>query len=73
MILVHESILWEEVTLRTEAQVVAARVDCGGSFTVSSMYFSESHNFNNDIITDIIAQLPQPFLLLGDLDRIFET
>ena len=54
--------------MRNEAQIVAARVNYGGSFTVSSVYFSNTHNFNSDIVTDIITQLPQPFLLLGDFN-----
>ena len=47
---------------------MAARLDINGCFTVASAYFSGSHRFSYEILSSIIVQLPQPFLLLGDFN-----
>ena len=68
MLIIHESVPMTEINVQTEAQVVEARLDIYGCFTVASAYFSKSRRFLYEILSNIIVQLPQPFLLLGDFN-----
>ena len=68
MLLIHESVPMTEIQLQTEAQAVAATININGSITIASVYFSRAHNFTYDILRNLIEQLPQPLLVLGDFN-----
>ena len=54
------------VNLQTDLQVVAVQVDIGRTYTVASIYLPPNDDVTYDNMIDLIHQLPQPFLLLGD-------
>ena len=72
MLLIHESIPNQETELQTDLQVVAARVNIGRCITVASAHISRAHNFTYVRPANLINQLPQPILLLGDLNSYHE-
>ena len=72
MLLIRESTPNQEIELQTDVQVVAARVNMGRCITVASVYISRAHNFTYDNLANLINQLPQPILLLGDFNSYHE-
>ena len=55
-------------------EAVAARVRLGYEwYTICSMYLSPNIRFSEDDISSVIAQLPEPFLLLGDMNAKHPT
>ena len=67
----HEALQLENLG-RVEA--VAARVRLGYEwYTICSMYLSPNIRFSEDDISSVIAQLPEPFLLLGDMNAKHPT
>ena len=66
--LIHGDTPYQVVLLTTEIQAIAVRVNIGQLITVCNVYISGTHNFNYNIMNDLIEQLPRPFILLGDLN-----
>ena len=56
------------LTIRTTLQAVAVQVDLTRKYSICSLYLPPNENVSRDDIVDIIHQLPQPFLLVGDLN-----
>ena len=54
--------------LGNNVEAVAARVWMGKYYSICSLYLSPSLPVRKNDITDLIAQLPEPFLLLGDMN-----
>ena len=54
------------VELRTSLQAVAVVVDIGRRYTICSIYLPPNDDISYDDLVELIHQLPQPFLLLGD-------
>ena len=56
------------LALGNNVEAVAARVWLGKYYTICSLYLSPSLQVQKTELTDLIAQLPEPFLLLGDMN-----
>ena len=59
----HEKI----IPLNTNLQAVATRLWMGKWYTVCSIYLPHIDVEKNDIL-NLLQQLPEPFLLLGDMN-----
>lgn len=66
-ILIHKSIFHRPLPLRTHLQAVAVRVSLGRLYTVCSLYLPHVPVSRQELDT-LLAQLPRPFLLLGDMN-----
>ena len=69
-LLVNNKIHSERIALNLSINIeaVAARVWLGKYYTICSIYLSPSLRVRKDELKDLIAQLPEPFLLLGDMN-----
>lgn len=67
-LLINEKIPYTEVNLTTTLQAVAATLFIGKQYTVCSIYLPPNLNIHEEELTDLISQLPEPFLLLGDFN-----
>ena len=69
-LLLNNKIHSERITLNlsTNVEAVAARVWLGKYYTICSIYLSPSLQIQKNELTDLITQLPEPFLLLGDMN-----
>ena len=56
------------ITVHTALQAVAVQVDLTRKYTICSLYLSPNENVSHDDLIDLIRQLPQPFLLVGDMN-----
>ena len=66
--LCHPSVLASPVSLNTPLEAVAARISLNKTITVCCLYLSPSVTVSKNMISDLIEQLPRPFLLLGDFN-----
>ena len=66
-ILIKNNIFHQTLTLNTNLQAVAARVNIGKIFTICSLYLPHIIYTKQDL-TNLIDQLQPPFLLLGDFN-----
>ena len=68
-ILIHQNIFHQKINLDTNLQAVATRVMIGKLYSVCSIYIPHlpTDNLKRDL-SHLIDQLPQPFLLSGDLN-----
>ena len=74
-LLIKKTINFTPITLVTgqKVEAVAARVWSGQYYTVCSIYLSPNIRYNQSDITQILNQLPQPYLLLGDMNARHPT
>ena len=63
---IHSDIPHRTIELSTDMQAVALEVYLNFKFTVCNVYNSRSHHLTQLSLQNLIHQLPQPFLLLGD-------
>ena len=54
--------------LQTPLQATAVQIYLEKKYTICSIYLSPSYNFCTNDFTNLLQQLPRPFLLLGDLN-----
>ena len=65
---INKSALFSEIKLDTELQAVAVRVSAKKTFTVCNIYLPLSLDVNFSDLEHLIQQLPDPFVLVGDLN-----
>ena len=65
---IHNSVLFHTINLKTDIEAVAAQVSLQKTITICSIYLSPSSIVSKLQLERLIAQLPQPFLLLGDMN-----
>ena len=65
---IHNSVLYKPIDLQTDLEAVAARVSLEKAVTVCSLYLSPSTVVSKHQLEALIAQLPEPMILLGDLN-----
>ena len=66
---VHHSLPSQRVALSTSLQAVAGRVQFHRRiFTICSVYLPPDVPFPRDELTQLIAELPRPFVVLGDFN-----
>ena len=66
-VLIRNNINYKIITLNTNLQAVATRIWMGKWYTVCSIYLPHIDVEKNDIL-NLLQQLPEPFLLLGDMN-----
>eukprot|EP00745_Piridium_sociabile_P035474 TRINITY_DN619_c0_g1_i8.p1 TRINITY_DN619_c0_g1~~TRINITY_DN619_c0_g1_i8.p1 ORF type:complete len:361 (-),score=22.59 TRINITY_DN619_c0_g1_i8:3-1085(-) len=67
-LLLHKSLLYSPIHLETPLQAVAARVTLHKTVTICSVYLPPSLPVRRQDVSNLIEQLPRPFLLLGDFN-----
>ena len=67
-VVVNNRVPHSQVTLDTPLQAVAVRVTLHKTITVCSVYLPPNVNVTSDALDNLIKQLPEPFILLGDLN-----
>ena len=65
-ILAKNSLPAIEVDIQSELQAVAIRISLPKKYTICSIYLPPNTEVDKRELTDLIMQLPRPFLLLGD-------
>lgn len=67
-VFVHESLPYLPVQLNTELQAVAVTVQLSRKITICSIYNSRSHSLTEQLLNNLINQLPAPIILMGDFN-----
>ena len=62
------SVLHQTIPLQTDLEAVAARISLDKAITICSLYLSPSKVVSKIQLENLVTQLPQPFLLLGDMN-----
>ena len=68
---INKSVLFSEIKLDTDLQVVAVRVSAKKTLTVCNVYLPPSLDLNFSDLEHLIEQLPAPFVLVGDFNAHF--
>ena len=68
LIYVRHDIPQVSLSLATSLEATAVQVETSRRYTVCSLYLPPNRNVSYDEMVDLIRQLPQPFLLLGDMN-----
>ena len=69
--MIRQDISHASIHLQTDLQAVAVQIYSKRKYTACSVYIPPGNNLNHDLRNDldnVIRQLPQPFLLLGDFN-----
>ena len=56
------------ISLNTSLEAVAVQINMSRAYTICSLYLPPNSELARNQLTDLINQLPQPFLLLGDVN-----
>lgn len=56
------------IPLHTTLQAVAVRVHVRKLITICTLYLSPSASVNQSVLNDLVDQLPEPYIVLGDLN-----
>src|SRR5207253_5318438 len=67
-VLVHTSVPCQKMNIRTTLQAVAVQVSMPMLVTVCSLYLPPDATFGIADLDALVAQLPKPYLLLGDFN-----
>ena len=67
-ILVKHNTPYTQINLQTELQAIAIKIQLDKLYTVCSIYLPPQANIHRAQLENLIQQLPQPYLLLGDLN-----
>ena len=65
---IHHKVPQTHIPLRTALQAVAVRIFLGKNYTVCSIYLPPNEDIHLSTLLNIISQLPEPFLLMGDFN-----
>ena len=65
-LLINQNTLSSPVDLDTNLQAVAARISCGKTVTVCSIYLPPSVPVRGTDLYHLFEQLPCPFIVVGD-------
>ena len=67
-VLVRDGIPSSECTLNTSLQAKAVTISTSKTITICSLYLPPSENLNIVLLTRLIDQLPNPFVICGDFN-----
>lgn len=67
-ICVHNDFQSEEIHVSTELQAIVVQVFYPIKFSICSIYLSPNERLSDTDIRSLIRQLPQPFMILGDIN-----
>lgn len=65
---VQNNIFHSHISLTSNLESLAVRVSARKSFTICSLYISPSTICTKSDLTQLIQQLPEPFIIMGDLN-----
>jgi ribonuclease HI len=65
---IHESVPYSPIELNTPLQAVAINAQLHKPMTICSIYNSRSHELTSANLINLFNQLPQPVMILGDLN-----
>ena len=68
LILIRKDIPFTPISCRTELNVLAVRIQTNILITVCSIYMKPDRVIDPVQLNDLISQLPQPFILIGDFN-----
>jgi len=66
--LIHRSSAYTKLHINTDLQAMAIRVQLNKLYTICNIYINPNQHVTPQQIVHIIDQLPQPYLLLGDIN-----
>ena len=67
-ILIRQGIIHSQVPLKTSLQEVAVKFSFSKTITLCSIYMPPSQTLSLRDLTDLVTQLPKPYILLGDFN-----
>ena len=67
-LLIRNDISHIPISLQTSLQAVAVQVNLNRRYTICSLYLPPSESVSERELSNLCLQLPQPFLVLGDLN-----
>ena len=67
-IAVHSNYIHSEINLKTNLQAIAIRLSLDKTITLCSVYIPPNHQVQTQELTNLIQQLPAPFILMGDFN-----
>lgn len=67
-ILIHSSRPYTHHPLNTNLQAMAIRVGLNKTYTICNIYITPNQNFTYAELDNIINQLPEPFIMMGDFN-----
>ena len=69
-IFIYETIPYQKLTLNTPLQTIAARINIGRDVTLTIVYIetSRNHDINENLLSTLFQQLPNPVILTGDFN-----
>lgn len=65
---VKNDVLHSPIPLRTNLEALALRITTTKCLTICSLYLSPSKTYSKQELTQLVNQLPTPFLIMGDLN-----
>jgi ribonuclease HI len=65
---IRKDILFQPIPLNTSLEAVAARISLDRAITVCSLYLSPSTVVSKSALEDLVFQLPNPLVIMGDLN-----
>ena len=68
-IVINNSVPQSLISLNTNLQAVAVKVTLHRTIHVCSIYLPPGDRFNIAELEHLIAQLPKPFIVMGDFNR----
>ena len=67
-ILVHRTLPFTQIDIRSEIQTLAVRIHYQKLITICNIYLNPNQNITKQSLENIIQQLPEPFILMGDFN-----
>ena len=67
-LLVRNDLAQRSLSLNTPLEAVAVQISLSRVYTICSLYLPPNRELSRNEITGLVNQLPQPFLLLGDVN-----
>ena len=65
---IHQSVPVRLIPLRTELQAIVAQINIWQTATICNIYISDSHNFSIELLQEVVDQLPEPYIIMGDFN-----
>jgi len=69
--LINTSFLWKEMSICSNIEIVTVSITLEIKTTICNIYIPNQFNFILRVLENIIKQLPQPFIIVGDLTATF--
>lgn len=70
--LIHNSVPHSHIALNTTLQALAYKIRLSREYTICNIYLNPRGNVTANNITDLINQLPRPYIVMGDFNAKHE-